>query len=372
LTRDIYRLVSRLAKDNLYSVEKLITGFCLLRDIKDIYTYNFKSLLTWCCYVKTLGQCSAEETEHIDGLYQEFVEELQKEHVEMPPGYCSHTDHVKPNLENIWHIHRPLCLYAVFYLLEHYVEVFFLREWGFTKHTIGRGSFWIREQSERPCVFLIHGICRGWSYYRDLIQAIYKNYTVVLLDYECIKINSFDFHVPQPDEYSNQFAYIVERFRLRDITLIGNSYGTFLCGWILRNHADKIRKVIFVDPLCFTVGLYETAYYIFYKKPRLFSDYVFKFFVTYNVQIASILQRKFAWYNHVLRLDKIPAHIQSVICISEKDAIYNVPALTEEIAQYQKLQSENACTMVMWKNIHHGEYMYHTKCLGDIVSHLPI
>jgi pimeloyl-ACP methyl ester carboxylesterase len=361
LTRDIYRLVSRLFQEKIYSIEKLISGFCLMSDIKNIYSYNFKSLLTWCCYVKTLAQCTPEETRSIDGLYEEFIQELQKEDLDMGPGYCSAINHIKPNLEKIVHIHRPLLLYAIFYLLEQYFEIFFLRRRGFKKYGLIRGSFWICERPNRPCVFILHGICRGWSYYRELIDATYKNNTVVLLDYDCIKINSFEFHVPQPEEYSNNFAHIVQTFQLRDITLIGHSYGTFLSGWLLRKQPQHIRRVLFVDAVCFTVGLYEIAYYIFYKRPVTFSDYMFRMFVTYNIHIASLLQRKFAWYNHVIKFDEIPPHIEYTVFISEKDEMYNVGALCEELNHHKG-------NKVIWKGVCHGEYNSNRACIHDIAQ----
>jgi pimeloyl-ACP methyl ester carboxylesterase len=352
-------------------MEKWISGLCLKSDIADIYSENIRRILSVGCFSKMPIELSTKENIEVNALKNEICQQfLVDEDIIIKPGYNPKIVHMQPSLDPVRNIHRPLLLCVMIHLCEWWYETMQLRmRCGFIReYTNGGGSYWIKENLGKPCVFIIHGICRGWSYYSKLIDAIYQDYTVVLFDYDCIKINSFSFHVPQIDEYCLRYTHILEKHRLNQVILVGQSYGTFMCGWLIRKHPEKIKRVLFIDPLLITVGLYENAYYIYHKPPETFLDYLFYFFVRCHFQMGNVIQKHFSWYNHMLKLSDIPSNIETSFFLCDKDELYDFPTLSVLIDQY--IFENPRCNKTIWENKKHGDSLESDICIADIIQNI--
>jgi len=145
------------------------------------------------------------------------------------------TKHVRHHLEPIVMTHRPFILYILFWSLEALFEWLWLIPWGFQYHNINNMNYWIKKGVDCEAIVLIHGICRGWSFYWKLIQALGHRRTVVLINYTSIQVNSLPknsfetANVLDVDEFAETVRQIFNRHGLEKVTIIGHSYGTFLC-----------------------------------------------------------------------------------------------------------------------------------------------
>jgi pimeloyl-ACP methyl ester carboxylesterase len=345
-------------------MERLISGFCRHTPISDISIQQCQSLLSWCCFLRDWDDLTKDEQNDIVILQQEVQFCLKKEgHTlhESPSGHVA-GKHIRHHLEPIQITHRPLFLYVIFFLVERIFENICLYPSGFRKHVLHRETtYWLKNVPGTIPVVLIHGICRGWSFYWKLIQALGHHRTIILLDYDCIKVNSLQLHVPDVKEYCYNFSAILKRHEFDQCDLIGHSYGTFLTTWILRECQNKIRRVSFIDPLTLTVALYETAYYLFYNPPQTMTDWIYYCFVRTNLPLANVLQRNFIWYNMVIKFSEIPEHIDVHVAFSGKEHLLDV-ALLKQLVVGKKY--------ICWENIHHAECMGNDACIADLVNAL--
>ncbi len=165
------------------------------------------------------------------------------------------------------------------------------------------------------------------------------------------------------DEFAETVRCILDHHSLDKITLLGHSYGTFLCTWLLRIIPDRISRVCFIDPLMLTVALYETAYYLFYRKPQTITDWIYYVFVRSNMPLANVLQRHFVWYNMVLKLDEIPKNIDVCVAYSQQEHLLD-PALMHQLVK------RGSNDIIYWNKIHHAECIGNDKCVKDIVTWL--
>ena len=368
LTHDIFRLVDQL---DGYTMERLISGFCLETPIAEISIKQCRSLLSWCCFMREWGDLTSDEQAETLHLVEEVQKRLSKEgHTLLrDPSMQSMTKHVRQHLEPIIVTHRPFILYLLFWTLETLFEWLWLIPWGFKYHKIDNMNYWIKRGVDCEAIVIIHGICRGWSFYWKLIQALGHRRTIVLINYTCIQVNSLpniflkSSDVLDVDEFAETVRQILNRHSLEKVTLIGHSYGTFLCTWLLRIIPDRITRVCFVDPLMLTVALYETAYYLFYKKPQTVTDWIYYVFVRSNLPLANVLQRHFVWYNMVIKLDEIPKDIDVCIAYAGQEHLLD-PALMHQLVQ------RGSNDIIYWDNIHHAECMGNDECIKDIVSWL--
>jgi pimeloyl-ACP methyl ester carboxylesterase len=313
---------------------------------------------------------SKEQNETLD-LVKEVQERLSKEGhtLRNDPSMQPITKHVRHHLEPIMMTHRPLILYMLFWSLEALFQWLWLIPWGFQHHNINNMNYWIKRGLDHEAIVIIHGICRGWSFYWKLIQALGHRRTVVLINYTSIQVNSIPknyfetANVVDVDEFAETVRHILNCHGLEKVTLICHSYGTFLSTWLLRIIPDRITRVCFVDPLMLTVALYETAYYLFYQEPQTVTDWIYYVFIRSNLPLANVLQRHFVWYNMVIKLDEIPKDIDVCLAYAGQEHLLD-PVLMHQLV---KCGSND---IIYWDNIHHAECMGNDECVKDIVSWL--
>jgi hypothetical protein len=54
-----------------------------------------------------------------------------------------------------------------------------------------------------PPVIIFHGLTVGWFAYQTLIEKLSADRTVILFNYDCIKMNSMVFEAPSADEVND-------------------------------------------------------------------------------------------------------------------------------------------------------------------------
>lgn len=338
------RAVDLVKQLHCYDFEKYLSGFCRGADFKDICVENFRSFLAWAMYNKHMPDCSPEEIEKLNQVQEYAIQEhpcLQK----MRPGYNPKIKHCRMTLDPIPILHRPLLMYVLIRLKEAIASFFYIPAYGFQALEIDGQTYWYKKQREdnnssasktvgsngnEPILFL-HGITTGWGGYVPMACAMGAGRDIILVDLESVKLNSLEFQMPTPQQFSEKLIHILDRHNIERVSLVGHSFGSMTAGWFLRHHPDRISHLTLIDPVSMLLSFPEVAYSFLYRKPSSVMEWIIHLFAAREITISHTLRRNFWWYNNDLWLEAIPERIGVVVGIATHDEITNPKALQEYV-----------------------------------------
>lgn len=372
--KDAYRILSIIKDD--YPHEMFFTLYFLKADFQEICVDNYDTLMAWALYTIQLPQLDKEQFETIKTLRNLATDIFQ---IQWKDGYNPAIKNMHVTFEPLHYIHHPLLLCSILWCIELYTNIKNLRFRGFSKERLSDGTtYWIfiHPTSNYLPVLLLHGIFTGWHFYNDLIQELCKTRSVILYNYDCIKLMSFDLRVPNAYEVNMNVREILNRHAIEKINLIGHSWGTFLCNWIVRLSPHIIHHLTLIEPITITVFFPEQTYTILYKPPETFADYLLYYFVRNDLNLSHALVHNFTWYNMYLDIDDIPVSIEITIVISTNDNMVNFSAINPladyHIRKRQQLQATDETIRPIHKYINqdllHGECIYDMNCIHAIVD----
>ena len=152
-----------------------------------------------------------------------------------------------------------------------------------------------------------------------------------------------------------------------DLALVGHSFGSVPLTWLLRSSKmqDHIRQFVLLDPVV-----------ILLSKPDVMVNFVYKkglnkirMLVGSELFTEWYLRRHFFFYNSELWLDDIPARIQPIVALSEKDEVVNAYDVKDHVAMFSTNGSEgNPVKVLFWKGAAHGGCLTSISKWRDIKS----
>ena len=345
---------------SIYYFEKFLERvFLRSTNIADIYSKNYDSFLAWYLFMRHLDDVNLEQLKNIQELrnsaFKKFLPEGKK-------GYNENAKHCSLGLnKHIEYTHKPLILKCVLSGLELHYEFCYLLKKGFKKQEQYGISYWYFKHPQattQPPILFFHGICTGWNAYSTIIEAFIKNNrTLILINYECIVLNSMCFQVPKYKQMTDVVVAILEKHFIDKISLVGHSWGTFIAGWIIKTIPSKICHLTLIDPISTFVPYPETIFEVCYKPPSSLDDYLLYYFLRTDLTVGHTLARHFAWYNMVLSYTQIPHDMGVVISISENDILLNSAAAVKITDKHIANLPTNAKPFVklFWPKFGHGE-----------------
>jgi pimeloyl-ACP methyl ester carboxylesterase len=320
-----------------YSFKKYICGFCRWANFEDICVDNVRSFLAWGMYHKSLDSLTWRE----QGEITEVMEHIALQHPEfreMSPGLNPNVDHCRMTLEPLPIVHRPFILYVLVNLTEALFNALFFHAGGFQRLEMNGTYYWYKNRNHgkgavdcsgnEPMVFL-HGISTGWMLYLQFVHALSRNRTVFLIDVEAIKVKSFNFDMPTPDEFVTNLVAILDAHSISKVSLIGHSFGSVTAGWTVTRRPDRVAHLTLIDPVSVLLGLPEVAMNFLYRRPSGLIEGIIYFGASMEITLSNALRRHFWWYNNNLALEDVPANIGIVVGVSAKDEIICAPAVYE-------------------------------------------
>lgn len=353
-----------------YTFEDFLSGFCLKQDVSKISSHTFERLLSWIIYMSHIDDVTTDEKEVITMLQNEATNKFG---IDLCPDAASTTAYCKFNLENFDYIHHPFSLLVLVSSFEYFYVYKNLHSVGFKLKEFGTTSYWIREVKDSTVTPLVvfHGICPGWITYDAVISEICVNRTVILYNNYSSRYStlSYDFHVQTAHEVTSTLKGILQQHSLELVTIFGHSWGSFLAGWVIRLAPEIVFHVILADPVCLTFVLPDTTYYILYKPPENFQDYLVKYFVRGDLVITHTLHRFFGWHNFFLELSDIPDSVGVTIAMSTDDELIPFKVLSEMVDRFVEKRTASNCfhtSKIVWKDKAHAYGTYEQKTMAMV------
>ena len=320
--KDPLKLMTRVldAIDELksYSIEKFIFGFFLESSVSDLKTENVKSFFAWSMCAKKVQDLTLGEERQIDSIFAD----AQRRHEclrNVPFGFNPAVKHVEMTLcPTVSFIHRPLFMNVISGLLECFANFFVFRAQGYRSLEL-RGITYKYLKGKRndlePMLFL-HGITSGWMIYMQLIKALSGDRTIILIDLNSIKIKSLSFNMPRPQDFSDTIFCILKRHNFSQASVVGHSFGSITAGWFVSCYPQAVSHLTLLDPVSLLLALPEVAFSFLYKKPRTVMEWCIYLFAAQELTIANTLYRSFWWYENILWLEDVPAHVGIVVALA--------------------------------------------------------
>lgn len=334
------------------SIKKFFRGFFLGAKFKDIKREDVISFLSWCILNKKTTQLTSEEYRNINNIVDEI--EIQYD-ISFPqksysrPGNC--IKHIAMSLEAIKYKYQPLILYVTYYVL-HRVCNFILKCMGFKRYYISTNhstySYLYKKGVKQTPTIFFHGISSGWYTYLHFIMNFHSSESVILFELEPFRIGSLDLSRPSSDDVVDAIKKIVNHHEFKTIDIVGHSFGTCVCSWIIKKNPDIIRRVILVDPVNLLLCMPDVAYNFLYKKPTAFFHRIIRYFASEELTIAHSMYRNFLWMKNILFLEDMPKNIDLFVSLSYGDEI--IP--TKQIVEYLEI---NNAKFIVWDRFSHAQ-----------------
>jgi len=356
-----------------YNFDDFLSGWLLTKsynkcDYKDVMASNVDSLFAWVVFNLHLNDLSESELKIIKNITNKF-DGLKKEE-----GINLSLIHANYSLVPIKHIYHPLIIYIIFWCYVKLGHLMCLHNKGFVYcKTNYNMTYWYRKGSENISpLFIFHGInSLGWSLYSQLIEALGSNRTIILINYDAIKPCTLNIKVIDPYTLNKNIIDIIEKYKFNKISLFGHSWGTFIVGWIIKQIPEYILNITLIDPVALTINFPDTAYTMFYKPSKTITDYLLRYFLTYDITISYNIQRHFEWHNAVIYLEDIPDNIGLVIGVALKDNFLCSYVAVEIIDKFIiKRNNTKAAPIrkIVWDNFMHADSIMNLEAINNIAE----
>lgn len=348
-----------------YHIDKYIEGFCNQAKVEDVCLENLRAFISWAMFGKHIPSLSESEEQHVN----HFMKDLHRRYDvvrNMKQGYNPNVSHCSFTLEPVPYIHRPLLFYILAGFNEFVWNTLILRTNGFRSMQLSSVHYWIKhgpQDSLQPPLLFFHGISPGWSLYLMLIKLMTNDRTVILVDFDPIKIKSMNFFSPSIESYTDSVRQILERHSISQASVIGHSFGSITSGWFVRRYPHLVCHITFIDPVSLLLQFPEVAFSFLYRQPSTLIEWLIYLAAAREITISYALRRNFCWHKNTLYLEDIPKHIGVVIGLAGNDEI----TCPSTVAEYAKLcntkrhqsQEEDIAeiTCKLWPGYSHGQIL---------------
>lgn len=371
------RILDCLDSLQCYTIERYVSGFCRNAKFEDIYMDNFKAFISWAMFGKHLKDINDEEQPYLSYLVDEVCRRYPSIR-NLKPGFNPNVKHTNFTLERVPYIPRPLFLYVLAGLNEFVWNTLILRTSGFQSFEMSGVNYWIRPGSvncNQPPLMLFHGISPGWSLYLLLVKFMAGNRTVVLIDFDAIKIKSMVFFMPTIENFCESVYKITKRHQLAPVSIIAHSFGSITSGWYVRRHPDTVCHIALIDPVSILLSFPEVAYSFLYRVPSTIIECLIYFVASREVTVSYALHRNFCWHKNALWLEDIPPHIGVIVGLASNDEITDYAAIEEYTLKCQEKRQALAVTgdqhvaditCKVWNGYSHGQILLSWNSLRDL------
>jgi pimeloyl-ACP methyl ester carboxylesterase len=362
-----------------YSIQEYIEGFFHRSKLEDIYVENFRSFLAWAMFGKFREDLDEQDLFFLEKLEKE-LHRRYKVLQTLKPGYNPKIKHTSFTLEEIPHVHRPLLVYVAAGVTEMIFNAVFLRLKGFQRMGVRGLNYWYKQgpaNDTSPPLLILHGISPGWSFYGMLVHYLSENRTVLLIDFDSIKIKSMHFHMPPIEEFTGNVKLVLKRHHIAKVSVVGHSFGSITAAWILTHHPEIVCHLCLIDPVSLLLSLPDVAYSFLYKAPTTWTEYLIHYAASREITISHMLYRHFCWHKNTLWLENIPTDIGVVVGMGSGDEIANMVVIEEYVNRCniwrKTLKSTTSSfvaeiSTVMWEGFSHGQVLLSPTPLKELNS----
>ncbi len=204
-------------------------------------------------------------------------------------------------------------------------------------------------------------------------ELVNDDRTVILYTCHGIKMHSMVFELPTPSDVNSHVRNILHKYSIDKVVLLGHSWGTIFCNWVMRLNPNAVHQIILIDPVTLAAVFPDTIYGLLYRPTTTMLEYLFSYLVRYDLTISNSLHRHLHWYNAFLDFEDIPPNIGVTIAIAAKDLLINGKALItltdHYIRERKKRKNHIPMNKIVW-DLGHGDVFLHRGSVQHLVNSL--
>lgn len=312
---------------------------------------NVVDWLLWALFSATRDTCLVEWEEEIEEYLSRVEVIIDRK---LTPGYNTGAQCMRPTIDSVLMLHRPLIWYLVVGLVDLFTSFRLWRQ-GFyhyddgdcvasfpmrpccvisRRSSVAKLPYWYRphRSSTKLPVLFIHGIGIGlypYTPFFDELIALHPDIGIL-----AIEILSISMHITSPPLSSSAtctaISQILDDLGLDRIVVLSHSYGTVVTTQMLHSHlSPRISAILFVDPIPFLLHLPDVAFNFVYRQARSANELQLWYFTSRDPDISRTLSRHFFWSENVLWKEELVGRPVAV-WLSGKDQIVN----SEQVRKY--------------------------------------
>ena len=184
-------------------------------------------------------------------------------------------------------------------------------------------------------------------------------------------MHSLVFELPTANDVSTHIREILHTYSIKKVVLLGHSWGTIFCNWVMRLNPEIVHQMVLIDPVSLAAVFPDTIYGLLYRPPTTMLHHIFSYLVRYDLTISNSLHRHLYWYNAFLDYEDIPSNIAVTVAIEAQDLLINgkaLIALTEHYVRERKKRKNNApIKQIVW-DLGHGDAFLYRNNVKDIID----
>lgn len=347
------RVFDTVANLKTYSVNRFIKKFFLGCNTVDVRRDNMLSFLSWAVLNKKY-----EETAH--DKINKLLDEIETKHsLKFKEGNNTDLQHISMSVSPvIKYKYQPLMLYLTYNIL-HKLCNLYLKYKQFKRYNVGSYSYLYREGLHKNPTVFFHGVSAGWYTYLQFILHFDESTSVILFELEPFRIGSLDFTRPKSDDVTDAVKSIVKRHNFESINIVGHSFGTCICSWMIKKCPDTVKTVTLIDPVNILLCTPHVAYNFLYKEPTAFFHRVIRHFASNELTVAHSMYRNFSWIDNILFLEDVPKEIPLFVSLSYGDEITPTKQIVEQLTKHN-------IPYIVSYNLSHAESMINKSMISKI------
>jgi pimeloyl-ACP methyl ester carboxylesterase len=339
-----------LASLKTYTLNNWVEGI-FLNNKSNISLDNFISCMSWFHYYLPITDITPDQSRQVHDVATQLFGQFQ--------GNNPEAKHMDLGIGCPSYFHMPLCLSTMLGGMNLYYSVTYFYMKGFKQYKCGGLTYWVylKEGCTKDPFLFMHGITIGLHLYSHLIDELMKERSVFLVVNDGIRIGSINTEIQCQELVVSAVNNILERHDINKVSLMGHSWGTFWAAWIVRGIPHKVSHLTMIDPLANFIYFPETTYYICYKPPVTWVDYVVYYFIRNDLAVSNSLHH-LRWYDILLEYKNIPNDIGVIVCIGGKDELLNIPAALEITDNHIASRPKEAAPFIKlyYPDFIHGEF----------------
>lgn len=308
---------------------------------EDITFEDAFDFLTWAMYLTKPDQLTPEQSLQVLNSLQlierstdwSFPHRLDRKPLES----------MKSTIEPIKWIHKPAAFYMVTQGLFGKGFEAVMKNSGFEEVERTGFKYWIRKSISAPLsppIVFFHGV-GGLPAYIKLIQGFGEERNIVVLEMPYVSLH-VEPNVPTIQDHIDWYKSMLSENNWQKGTIIGHSWGTNVCSWIIQSVPNQIQSIILLDPVCLMLHLNTITKGWFYDgdkstKPNesILSSVVG--LVKTELFTVNTLQRRLVWSRNILFPSEIQAaKVSTAVIVSTIDKIVPSSEVVRQINEHNR------------------------------------
>ena len=196
---------------------------------------------------------------------------------------------------------------------------------GYKTFVSKNGIVYFIKKKTKNVSYIYHGLGLGVLPYVDNLDSLDTSLVFALMPNISNIENDMIRIFPEKHLWIEDINEINEKYEFEDINLIGHSFGTIICGYIIKS-CMEINKIVLVEPVCFFDGFWKIIKYISNEKENILYD----MYIYNDIYLKYILHRVINGDEYWLYLNEIEEVKKYLIILSEGDDIVHTEIIRKK------------------------------------------